>query len=135
VHHVRAVVGLWYHRSITGELSENQSRLSQSLGSLGKQASAGWKHNLAVGLGGQLLSWGWGGSVGTQSMYDSDSSTGGQLGLDTEFDSWSPTAVPQVIHIALLHLVLRISTVAGKTHEHDLVQNANCTKPFSGGRS
>lgn len=61
------------------------------------QASAGWKHNLAIGMEGQLMSWGWGGSVGTQSVYDSNSTTGGQLGFDSEMDCWSPAIVPQII--------------------------------------
>lgn len=85
------VLGLGHH----GDMNVSTPTLVPDV--YASQASAGWKHNLAVGLGGQLLSWGWGGSVGTQSMYDSDSSTGGQLGLDTEFDSWSPTAVPQIL--------------------------------------
>ena len=35
------------------------------------QVSCGWKHNAAVGRRGQLLTWGWGGSQGSQSFYDS----------------------------------------------------------------
>mmetsp|Transcript_11901 Transcript_11901/g.35616 ORF Transcript_11901/g.35616 Transcript_11901/m.35616 type:complete len:420 (+) Transcript_11901:310-1569(+) len=60
-------------------------------------AAAGWKHNLAIGMRGQLMSWGWGGSAGSQSMYDSNASSGGQLGLDSEFDFWEPATVPAVV--------------------------------------
>ena len=34
------------------------------------QVSCGWKHNAAVGRHGQLLTWGWGGSQGSQSFYE-----------------------------------------------------------------
>ncbi len=61
------------------------------------QAAAGWKHNLAIGMRGQLMSWGWGGSAGSQSMYDSSASTGGQLGLDSENDCWAPAEVAAVV--------------------------------------
>lgn len=61
------------------------------------QAAAGWKHNLAIGMRGQLMSWGWGGSAGSQSMYDSNASSGGQLGLDSEFDFWEPATVAAVV--------------------------------------
>jgi Regulator of chromosome condensation (RCC1) repeat len=30
------------------------------------QVTAGWKHNAAITAAGELLSWGWGGSAGTQ---------------------------------------------------------------------
>ena len=61
------------------------------------QAAAGWKHNLAIGIRGQLMSWGWGGSAGSQSMYDSSASTGGQLGLGSENDCWAPAEVAAVV--------------------------------------
>ena len=37
----------------------------------GMQVSCGWKHNASVGRRGQLLTWGWGGSQGSQSFYES----------------------------------------------------------------
>jgi len=52
--------------------------------------SAGWKHSCGVSNG-ELLSWGFGGSVG--SYADDKSSSGGQLGLGNDFDFWEPTAV------------------------------------------
>ena len=30
------------------------------------KVTAGWKHNAAITAGGELLTWGWGGSAGTQ---------------------------------------------------------------------
>lgn len=47
----------------------------------------GWKHSAAVTRGGRVLTWGWGGSMGTSSIYDS----GGQLGHGNNFDYWAPT--------------------------------------------
>lgn len=49
--------------------------------------SCGWKHSAAVTRDGKLLTWGWGGSMGTSSMFDS----GGQLGHNNAFDYWEPT--------------------------------------------
>lgn len=57
------------------------------------QVSAGWKHSAAVGDNGQLYAWGWGGSVGTTTNLESGHSSGGQLGLDNEFDYWGPTQI------------------------------------------
>jgi len=46
-----------------------------------------------VGHAGELYSWGWGGSVGTATSFESGRSSGGQLGLGNEFDYWAPTQV------------------------------------------
>lgn len=56
--------------------------------------SAGWKHSAALGGGGMLFTWGWGGSVGeAYSFQDDMDSTGGQLGLNDEYDRWGPSLV------------------------------------------
>ncbi|KAL0052745.1 hypothetical protein WJX82_006934 [Trebouxia sp. C0006] len=55
------------------------------------QVSTGWKHSAAVGHAGELYSWGWGGSVGTATSFETGQSSGGQLGLGNEFDYWKPT--------------------------------------------
>lgn len=57
------------------------------------QVSTGWKHTAAVGHTGQLYSFGWGGSVGTATSFETGRSSGGQLGLGNEFDYWAPTQV------------------------------------------
>jgi alpha-tubulin suppressor-like RCC1 family protein len=51
--------------------------------------SAGWKHSAGITAAGDLFAWGWGGAVGSGA-----DSSGGQLGLDNEFDYWSPAQVP-----------------------------------------
>jgi len=61
---------------------------------LNVQVAAGWQHSAGVTRDGQLLTWGWGGSVGTESgLFPQHISSGGQLGHDNEFDYWKPTAV------------------------------------------
>lgn len=57
------------------------------------QVSAGWKHSAVVGDKGELYAWGWGGSVGSTTSLESGHSSGGQLGLNNEFDYWGPTQV------------------------------------------
>lgn len=59
-----------------------------------EQASLGWKHSGGVTLNGDLLIWGWGGSVGeaTQLLEDGQGS-GGQLGHGTDFDAWAPCLI------------------------------------------
>lgn len=57
------------------------------------QVSTGWKHSAAIGLHGDLYAWGWGGSVGTATSFETGRSSGGQLGLGNEFDYWAPTQV------------------------------------------
>jgi Regulator of chromosome condensation (RCC1) repeat len=57
------------------------------------QVSAGWKHSGAVTTDGRLLMWGWGGSSGTPSAYEQQHSSGGQLGIGTDCDSWHPAHV------------------------------------------
>ncbi|KAK9811244.1 hypothetical protein WJX72_000524 [[Myrmecia] bisecta] len=57
------------------------------------QVAAGWKHSLAVGAGGRLFTWGWGGSMGTPSAYEQQLTSGGQLGLGNDFDYWIHTNV------------------------------------------
>lgn len=53
-----------------------------------REVSAGWKHSCGVSAAGELFSWGWGGTSGS-----GEDSSGGQLGLDDEFDFWEPQAV------------------------------------------
>jgi len=48
----------------------------------------GFKHSAAVTSDGRVLAWGWGGSMGTSSTFDS----GGQLGQGNAFDFWEPTS-------------------------------------------
>lgn len=60
---------------------------------MGLQVSTGWKHSAAIGLHGDLHAWGWGGSVGTATSFETGRSSGGQLGLGNEFDYWAPTPV------------------------------------------
>lgn len=56
--------------------------------------AAGWQHSAGVTSDGQLLTWGWGGSVGSESgLIPHYSSAGGQLGHDNDFDYWKPTLV------------------------------------------
>lgn len=55
--------------------------------------STGWKHSAAIGHHGDLYAWGWGGSVGTATSFETGRSSGGQLGLGNEFDYWAPTQV------------------------------------------
>ncbi|KAL3157516.1 hypothetical protein ABBQ32_011978 [Trebouxia sp. C0010 RCD-2024] len=57
------------------------------------QVSTGWKHSAAIGHQGDLYAWGWGGSVGTATSFETGRSSGGQLGLGNEFDYWAPTQV------------------------------------------
>ena len=57
------------------------------------QVSTGWKHSAAIGHSGELYAWGWGGSVGTATSFETGKSSGGQLGLGNEFDYWAPTQV------------------------------------------
>lgn len=59
----------------------------------GLQVSTGWKHSAAIGHQGDLYAWGWGGSVGTATSFETGRSSGGQLGLGNEFDYWAPTQV------------------------------------------
>lgn len=54
------------------------------------EVSCGWKHT-AVISGGNVFTWGWGGSNGTFS--DDGFSSGGQLGLGNDFDYLEPTRV------------------------------------------
>ncbi|KAK9791863.1 hypothetical protein WJX73_008713 [Symbiochloris irregularis] len=62
------------------------------------QIACGWRHSLALTAGGGIVAWGWGGSVGSDSVLSgSHTSCGGQLGLGNEFDFWDPTPVP-VLH-------------------------------------
>ena len=60
------------------------------------QVSTGWKHSAAVGHAGELYAWGWGGSVGTATSFETGRSSGGQLGLGNEFDYWAPTNVAEL---------------------------------------
>jgi alpha-tubulin suppressor-like RCC1 family protein len=53
------------------------------------QVSCGWKHSSGVSGSGALFAWGWGGSMGEDTQ-----SSGGQLGLDDEYDYWVPERVP-----------------------------------------
>ena len=53
------------------------------------QVSCGWKHSGGVSGSGSLFAWGWGGSMG-----EDMGSSGGQLGLDNEYDYWVPERVP-----------------------------------------
>ena len=57
------------------------------------QVATGWKHSAAVGLHGELYAWGWGGSVGTATSFETSKSSGGQLGLGTDFDYWAPAQI------------------------------------------
>ena len=70
-----------------------QHPLECSLINAGEQVATGWKHSAAIGHAGQLLCWGWGGSVGTATSFETRRSSGGQLGLGNEFDYWAPTQV------------------------------------------
>lgn len=62
-----------------------------------EQVSCGWKHAAALTGHGALYSWGWGGSAGdSYSFAGAPGSTGGQLGMENEFDYWSPTLVERL---------------------------------------
>lgn len=56
------------------------------------QVACGWKHTAALTANGQIYTWGWGGSQGSHAM--DGRSSGGQLGLGSEFDSLEPALVP-----------------------------------------
>jgi alpha-tubulin suppressor-like RCC1 family protein len=59
-----------------------------------EQVAAGWRHCAGVTSSGQLYTWGWCGSVGSESaMFPGHSSSGGQLGHGNDFDYWRPTRV------------------------------------------
>lgn len=61
------------------------------------QVACGWRHNAGV-IDGRLWTWGWGGSVGSDSaVFPQHTSSGGQLGLGSEFDYWKPTAVEELV--------------------------------------
>ena len=59
--------------------------------------AVGWRHCAAVGVDGQLLTWGWGGSPGSEgvgSAGDAGGTGGGQLGSGDDLDIAIPTRVP-----------------------------------------
>ena len=61
------------------------------------QVAAGWRHCAGVTREGQLYTWGWGGSVGSESgLFPGHTSSGGQLGHGNEFDYWKPTRVERL---------------------------------------
>jgi hypothetical protein len=56
--------------------------------------AAGWQHGAAVGDDGRLLTWGWGGSAGSEGAFDSqETAGGGQLGHGDDLDRQVPTRV------------------------------------------
>ncbi|CAK0784231.1 hypothetical protein CVIRNUC_007435 [Coccomyxa viridis] len=58
-----------------------------------EQIACGWRHNAGV-ADGKVWTWGWGGSVGSDSsLLPMQTSSGGQLGLGNEFDYWRPTVI------------------------------------------
>ena len=70
-----------------------QHRFIGECAAMDLQVSTGWMHSAAVGPHGELYAWGWGGSVGTATSYETGRSSGGQLGLGNEFDYWAPTQI------------------------------------------
>lgn len=76
-----------------GSKFDGPTNVAQPIPKLGMltAVSAGWKHAAAVGVEGELYTWGWGGSVGSFTL--DGSSGGGQLGLGDENDYWDPTCV------------------------------------------
>lgn len=69
------------------------------------QAACGWKHTAALAPNGSLFCWGWGGSAGDSGSMDGQASSGGQLGLGNEFDSWNPRGGWRATHLCLLRVL------------------------------
>lgn len=55
--------------------------------------ATGWQHSAAVGVDGDLLTWGWGGSPGSAAG-DPGATGGGQLGTGDDLDCFVPFCVP-----------------------------------------
>jgi alpha-tubulin suppressor-like RCC1 family protein len=72
------------------------------------RVSAGWKHTAGLTAAGALHAWGWGGSMG-----EGEDSSGGQLGLDNDFDYWTPAAVPLPSGVRVLQLSAGWNHTAG----------------------
>ncbi|KAK1301536.1 Ultraviolet-B receptor UVR8 [Acorus calamus] len=66
------------------------------------EVSCGWKHTAAIS-GGNVFTWGWGGSYGT--FYEEVLSSGGQLGQGDEVDYFEP----RVVHLGDSVKALQIS--------------------------
>ncbi len=69
-----------------GSVMKEPHKLELPGGEEAVDISCGWKHSAVVTSQGNLLTWGWGGSMGTSSVHDA----GGQLGHDNVFDYWEP---------------------------------------------
>ncbi|CAN6478435.1 unnamed protein product [Victoria cruziana] len=65
------------------------------------EVSCGWKHTAAI-CGGNIFTWGWGGSYGTFS--EEAHSSGGQLGHGTDFDYFEPMMVNFGQSVNVLHI-------------------------------
>ncbi|KAL4196995.1 hypothetical protein AMTRI_Chr04g249030 [Amborella trichopoda] len=65
------------------------------------EVSCGWKHTAAIS-GGNIFTWGWGGSHGTFS--EDGHSSGGQLGHGNDFDYFEPTRVDFMKNAKALHV-------------------------------
>jgi alpha-tubulin suppressor-like RCC1 family protein len=61
-----------------------------------QSVSAGWKHSGAITAGGEVLTWGWGGSVGTAMVAMERGGGGGQLGVGDQNDRWAPSVVERL---------------------------------------
>ncbi len=72
------------------------------------RVSAGWKHSSGVSADGKLYAWGWGGTAG-----ESEQSSGGQLGFDSECDFWAPVEVPLGDGVRALQVSCGFNPTAG----------------------
>ncbi|XP_002983568.2 ultraviolet-B receptor UVR8 [Selaginella moellendorffii] len=65
------------------------------------EISCGWKHTAAISDG-YIFSWGWGGSYGTYATQAE--SSGGQLGVGTDFDFFEPVPIEMDDRLSALHV-------------------------------